>query len=58
MNKVKSMPKDETIKKWIGSYKSKKALEEEMRRRLDIVEKDYKAKKTKLQYILNRLEHL
>ena len=55
---MKSMPKDETIKKWITSYKSKKSLEKEMLKKLDIVEKDYKAKKTKLKYILSRLKHL
>ena len=52
------MPKDETIQKWIKSYKSKKAFEEEMCRRLDIVEKDYVAKKDKLQYILKRLKDM
>jgi len=55
---TKNLPKDETIKKWIKSSKSKKAFEEEMRRRLDIVEKDCKAKKNKLQYILKRLQDL
>ena len=52
------MPKDETIKKWIKSYKSKKAFEKEMLRRLDIVEEEYKAKKTKIRYILRRLKSL
>jgi hypothetical protein len=52
------MPKDETIKKWIKSFGSKKALEEEMLRRLDFVETDYTTKKSKLQYILTRLKNL
>lgn len=55
---MKSKPKDETIRRWIRSYKSKKAFEKEMRRRLDIVETDYKEKKTKLNYILKRLKNL
>ena len=56
--KMKSMPKDETIQKWIQSSKSKKAFEKEMLRRLDVVEEDYKAKKKKLQYIIKRLKNL
>ena len=52
------MPKDETIKKWIKSHKSKKAFEKEMLRRLVFVEKDYKAKKSKLQYIIKRLKDI
>jgi hypothetical protein len=55
---MKGMPKDETIKKWIESSKSKKAFEKEMLRRLDVLEKDYKSKKAKLQYILKRLRSL
>ena len=55
---MKSMPKDETIQKWIKSSKSKKAFEEEMLRRLNVVEKEYKAKKKKLQYIIKRLKSL
>ena len=42
------MSKNETIEKWIKSYNSKKAFEKEMLRRLSFVEKDYKAKKTKI----------
>ena len=53
---MKFIPKDETIKKWIKSYKSKKAFEKEIYRRLDFIEKDYQTKKTKLQYILKRLK--
>ena len=55
---MKSMPKDETIQKWIKSSKSKKTFEKEMLRRLDVVEEDYKAKKKKLQYIIKRLKSL
>jgi len=55
---MKGMPKDETIQKWIKSSESKKAFEKDMLRRLDFVEKDYKAKKAKLQYILKRLKSL
>lgn len=58
MYKMKDMPKDETIKKWIKSSKSKKAFEKEMLRRLGVIEKDYKSKKNKLQYILKRLKSL
>ena len=52
------MPKDETIKKWTTSYKSKKAFEAEILKKLDFVEKEYKTKKTKLKYILGRLKQL
>ena len=55
---IKNMPKDETIKKWIKSSKSKKAFEEEMLRRLIIVEKSYRTKRAKIQYILKRLRVL
>ncbi len=55
---MKNMPKDETIEKWIKSSESKKAFEKEMLRRLDILERDYKAKKTKLKYILKRLKSM
>ncbi len=51
---MKKMPKDETIKRWIKTYSSKKAFEKEMLRRLDIVE----AKKAKIRYILKRLKTL
>lgn len=47
------MPKDETIKKWIKS-KGKKNFEEDMKRRLDILEK----KKSKIKYILKRLKKI
>ncbi|MBN2881407.1 hypothetical protein JXM83_05135 [Candidatus Woesearchaeota archaeon] len=55
---MKSMPKDETIEKWIKSSGSKEAFEKEMLRRLDVVEEEYRAKKTKIQYILKRLKSL
>lgn len=50
-------PKDETIKKWIKAYKSKKAFEKEIKRRIAYIEEDYKKKKAKLQYILKRLNN-
>ena len=56
--KMERMPKDETIQKWIKSFKSKKEFEEEMLRRLEFVEEEYKTKKKKIQYILKRLKSL
>ena len=53
----KGMPKDETIRKWI-SKKGKKEFEKDMKRRLDIVEEDYKQKKAKLKYILKKINSL
>lgn len=55
---MKGMPKDETIEKWIKASGSKEAFEKDMLKRLDFVEKDYKAKKNKLQYIIKRLKSL
>ncbi len=55
---MKGMPKDETIQKWIESSKSKKIFEKEMLKRLNSVEREYKTKKKKLQYILERLRSL
>ena len=58
---MEKLPKDETIKNWFGKdkkFKTKYSLEKEMRRRLDIVEKEYKTKKSKLQYILKRLKQI
>ena len=58
---MEKLPKDETIKNWFGKdkkFKTKSSLEKEMRRRLEIVEKEYKAKKSKLQYILRRLKQI
>ena len=52
---------DVTIKGHIELYKKsakKRSYEEEIRYRLDFVEKDYIKKKLKLLYILERLEHI
>ena len=53
---------DKTLKKYVKSFEEAKKLdpghlsfEEEMLRRLEIVEKDYISKKIKLQYILDRI---
>jgi len=55
---MKTLPKDETIKKWIGSYKSKKDFQKEIERRLEFIGEDYKKKKIKLKYILKRLKEI
>ena len=50
---------DNTIKKHIALYAAEKdhSYEDELRARLDILEKDYIMKKIKLLYILDRLEN-
>lgn len=51
---------DETIKKYVNVYKKtkNKSFTEEIKRRLDVVEKDYTKKKIKLKYVLERLKKL
>ncbi len=55
---MKGMPKDETIEKWIRNHGSKEDFEKDMKRRLEVVEKQYQYKKAKLQYILERLKEM
>lgn len=53
----KGLPKDETIKKWI-SKKGKKDFEKDIQKRLEILEKEYKQKRTKLKYIIKKIKTL
>ena len=57
--------KDETIRKQISAFEKsakknpkKISFEQEMRHRLEFIEKDYISKKIKLLHVLERLEHI
>ena len=50
---------DETINKHLMLYKKKnRSYEDEIRRRLDFIDRDYKKKRIKLLYVLDMLERI